>query len=300
MRQRTSRLFTPIPDRAGWTLIEVLVVIGIIALLVAIVGPAAQQVRSTSRRMSCQSNLRQVGLALDNYHDVFGSFPRPLMTWRDLLPTLDQVALYQDLVVNPGNEYRKNVLVFRCVSDGLNPTGGVNSSLNQGGGYQTYGYNGMVVTSGPISHKDVTDGTSQTAHVSERLYPANMERMAWFTPTTQRGASEIDAFAAACRGNRLPPIYPTITYSDSAGRSLSNSMSGYHAVLGPNGPSCFNGPPSDPASTAPDNQALSASSLHRGGVNVLTVDGAVRFVADSVDIKQWRALASRNGNDVTE
>ena len=299
MWQKPCRSFPPVSGRAGFTIIEVLVVVGIIGLLVAITLPAVQQVRSTSRRMSCQSNLRQVGLALQNYHDTFGVFPRSMMTWRDLLPTLEQTALYDDLLANPGNEYRTSVSIFRCVSDGLNPTGGVNSSLNNGGGIQTYGYNGMVGLS-QLSLKDVVDGTSQTAHASERLYPATVERLAWFTPTAHRGSSELDAFANACRGNRLPPIYPTITYMDSAGRSLSHSRLGYLAVLGPNGPSCFNGPPSDPNSTSSNYQALSASSLHHGGVNVLTVDGAVRFVADSVDIKQWRALASRNGNDVTE
>src|SRR5687767_15209474 len=86
--------------RSGFTLVELLVVIAIIGVLVALLLPAVQAAREAARRMHCGSNMRQVGLALQNYHDTYGylpprSFTNPDRNWMLLiLPFMEGGNIY--------------------------------------------------------------------------------------------------------------------------------------------------------------------------------------------------------------
>src|SRR6218665_3345960 len=86
--------------RRGFTLIELLVVIAIIAVLVAILLPAVQQAREAARASQCRNNLKQLGIALHNYHELVGGFPMSKNSGNSfsaqarILPQLDQTAVH--------------------------------------------------------------------------------------------------------------------------------------------------------------------------------------------------------------
>src|SRR4051794_18084689 len=95
----------PLRRRSGFTLIELLVVIAIIAILIALLVPAVQKVRAAAARSTCQNNIKQIGLALHNFHEVHHNFPTGEAADNDksfgwatyILPYIEQADLYNAL-----------------------------------------------------------------------------------------------------------------------------------------------------------------------------------------------------------
>ncbi len=93
--------------RRGFTLIELLVVIAIIAILIALLLPAIQQAREAARRTQCKNNLKQLGIAIHNFHDMHKEFPKASYdgvwglnsrgwSWiAEILPQMEQASLYE-------------------------------------------------------------------------------------------------------------------------------------------------------------------------------------------------------------
>ncbi|APW60740.1 DUF1559 domain-containing protein [Paludisphaera borealis] len=186
--------------RKGFTLIELLVVIAIIAVLIALLLPAVQAAREAARRAQCTNNLKQIGLALHNYHTGIGSFPMGSTTaysdpgvqaswgtWGALalmLPYLEQKPAYDAINFNwtawQGSGAATNTTIFTtrlaayvCPSDGLTGQDNLNNYFGSTG--TTVGYMNNDDSTGFYAHgrtysvANLTDGTSNTIAYSEAL-----------------------------------------------------------------------------------------------------------------------------------
>jgi prepilin-type N-terminal cleavage/methylation domain-containing protein len=164
------------PQHRAFSLIEVLVVLAIIGVLIAFFLPATQRARPAAQRTQCRNNLKQIGLALHNYHDQYGAFPpvytvdsegQPLHSWRTLLlPYLDQAVLYERLDLSkPWNDpvnaeaFKTTVPVYQCPSSREPRPKTTYLAIRTD--------NSVWQTSGEVTLKDITDGTSNTLFVVE-------------------------------------------------------------------------------------------------------------------------------------
>lgn len=303
----------------GMSLIEVLVVIGILGLLIALIVPAVQASREASRRITCVNNLHQIGVGMQTYHSNFDVFPSDLFGWHvQLLPYLDQKNLYglteggSFLYLSPDKlaELAKHsVPNYICPSDYRVTSGSgliFNYRMCAGDGVHENGVSvkGPAGVDGgdslsPVGARDIVDGLSQTVAIAERLtvdpqpidsLPATHPELglqiirragtAYFTP------DQLDAFAKECDATPLPA-------TEWIGEPCNElTCFDYNHVLPPNHWSCC----SNTGGTQVF-QARTATSQHRGGVNILLADGSVRFVSQSVDPKVWRSLGTRNGRE---
>jgi prepilin-type N-terminal cleavage/methylation domain-containing protein/prepilin-type processing-associated H-X9-DG protein len=195
-------------NRTGFTLVELLVVVAIVAVLIGLLLPAVQRVRKAAARVSCMNNLKQVGLALHNFHDSRGHFPSgyvsrssadpastsPGWGWAaQLLPFIEQQPLEQQIdfssdVDDSANQVIRTAVLqlFVCPAD---RNTGIFTVLNEDGtpiadaasnSYAAcYGAggeiadfpdkgNGLFFRNSRIRIGDITDGTSYTIAVGER------------------------------------------------------------------------------------------------------------------------------------
>ncbi len=184
-------------DRQAFTIVELLVVIAIIGLLVALLLPAVQAAREAARRLSCRNNLKQLGLAVQLYHDAFKQVPSGVIDLDDnarvgrhsgfalLLPYLEQENLHADYNFNVSWQTSSNaslaavrLSVLLCPSspddlpqDGGRPGSPTHYAFSKGPlAYlcrQPLPIRGMFDINSKIRMADIIDGTSQTFALGE-------------------------------------------------------------------------------------------------------------------------------------
>lgn len=319
--------------RDGTTLVEVLVVLGITSLLVGVLLPAIQAAREAARANDCKHRMRQLAMAAHAFHDTYGAlpatfhtrlgrpaFPRMLSPWAQLLPYLDQTALYQQIdqdsseiglgvyanppsLTRPINQQllKTGIPVVRCPSDAaLAGACNFRVCVSSGPTKHVKSGQGAWVKSGSdfgVSFGEITDGLSQTAFVSERVVGDSNDRD--FTPSRDiyffnwSGPSlySPDEYAQACRSQFRSPLPGEVSYSGATWLISGLAFTHYNHTLPPNSevPDCSHVKP------ALYSAATTARSWHRQGVNVAFADGHVSRIAETVDLKVWRAIATRNG-----
>lgn len=305
--------------RRAFTLIELLVVIAIIAVLIALLLPAVQQAREAARRTQCKNNLKQLGVALHNYHGTFQCFPfgqldsaKGYSAISQLLPYFDQAPLYSLINFSlPYNDASNNVPrltelpALRCPSDGPNALSGqggaTNYMANKGSGIiwqDPSGPNtgfppqtGIMFYRSSVRIGDITDGSSNTAAFAERLLADGnngiVSPMAdvFFSPAAPTTPDEAVTMCNAVDINNLANQFPLFM-----GAPWIHGQHTYLHVNVPNSRSC--------GFFTVLRANMPASSRHVGGAQVQLCDGSVRFVSENIDRVVWRAVGSRNGGEV--
>lgn len=308
-------MLRPCARKSGFTLIELLVVIAIIAILVGLLLPAVQKVREAAARMSCSNNLKQIGLALHNYHSSYNTFPvgsnpEGFTVVSLLLPYIEQNNLYNQInftvsANDPSNSGPtattiKNLI---CPSDVINaPQGlaGNNYFANYGTAIQFF--QNSTIANGVFALRDtkgisvltITDGSSTTAAFSE-LKKGDFNN-AVYNPADWLNASSLGMPTTAAQANALCNSINTANLSyqwlSAGGEWLNDNNTGtaYTHINLPNSINC-----GFPANLTFD---INASSYHIGGVNVLFCDGSVSFITNSIDLPTWQAIGTRAGGEV--
>lgn len=309
--------------KAGFTLIELLVVISIIAILMSLLLPAVQQAREAARRTQCQNNLKQLGLALHNYHDSYRVFPPG---WVDqnssgaanwgwhvyVFPMMDQGNLYDRIDVGNGSlgyalddavkqqAMSQPVPGFRCPSD-IAPDINmdqlmISESTNQyalsttnyvganGGGDWSYPDTGLDGMFGRNSRVRIRDFTDGTTNT------VVVGERAW---EKQDGpGSKRRCKAAVLYGVNLD----TISGFHAQRTALAKGLWGINEVRGDDLPGL-------------GRCEVSFSSMHPGGGIFLLGDGSCRFISENIQRNQsgahgdflWQNLLNKSdGNVVSE
>lgn len=287
----------------GFTLIELLVVIAIIAILVALLLPAVQQAREAARRSSCKNNLKQLGVAMHNYHDTHGTLPVGVHrccwgTWQvAILPQIEQgnlFSLYQNSggtdatgpryssAPNTTNVTNKRIETLSCPSDPENRPFGNLTSHNYAVNFGNTGYgqqrnlNGVQWQGAPFKSRavqrfrDITDGTSNTLLMAEvrQGQGRDLRGFSWWGDAAQ-----------------------FTTYLTPNSGLPDRIYTSYYCQNNQTNPPC--------AASSGSNPTMFASrSQHTGGVQVLLADGSVPFISDNINLGTWRALSTTQGSEV--
>ena len=288
--------------RRAFTLIELLVVIAIIAVLIALLLPAVQQAREAARRSQCKNNLKQLGIAMHNYHDTFGTFPMGVFNYQSvptdnrlcffqsILPYVDQAPMSNLVNFNTGSYVSfvatnslifTKVPVFMCPTD---PNGGNLGSLPQPRGFHAnylpvqgstaftspYASNGMFFTISSVRIRDITDGTTNTAMMAELLNSPDDATV------YQRRGQVWESYDGNTLISTLYP--PNTTITDVIPTGCKDSQRA-------------------PCTTS-GNPVLSARSMHTGGAHTVLADGSVKFVSNNINTLIWNYAGARADGNV--
>ncbi|QDV36096.1 DUF1559 family PulG-like putative transporter [Tautonia plasticadhaerens] len=316
--------------RRGFTLIEVLVVVAVIGILVALLLPAVQMARESSRRAQCSNNLRQIGLALHNYEAALRAYPFGVGGWApagreprwsahsQLLPYLEQPALFDALNFVgvpwahdpiPDNLWNRSILQatvsgFLCPSDAVSPADTLvygHSSYRGNAGTQPINLpgdspdgsgrnDGAFWFQSAIRTANVRDGLGNTAMFSERCL---------FDPGLVDPLGDFflsgDSIESCRSAGPMTSPRMLVANQRPGGRWADGNAlyTRYHHVLPPGSPSCLLGGIEDYGSPV----VSTASSRHPGGVNLLTGDGSVHFVKSTIDPEVWKAYGTVAGGE---
>jgi prepilin-type N-terminal cleavage/methylation domain-containing protein len=318
--------------RRGFTLVELLVVLAIIAVLIGLLLPAVQKVREAAARIKCSNHMKQIGLAAHYYHDTNGHFPPGIgyhpagtngafgTTWFHLLPYLEQGDLYRSalgsvpfpapagptVVHYPGNGnvYSQKVAGFICPSDpSVEPTGVV---MIQGYsfGVSCYAPNALVNTQSDFSTDPPTTITVQgrtnvlaiTDGASNTIYHA--EKYARCSNATLPPAFQDGGTAWAYTTSPLFPWQPPPMVLPGKAFQPGFAIPGLAARGAPNaiGPgSKFQVRPTPFLGNCDPTRAATA---HPGGIVVGMADGSVRTLSPNMSGATWWSAVTPSGGEV--
>jgi len=319
---------SPTVSNRGFTLIELLVVIAIIAILISLLLPAVQQAREAARRTQCKNNLKQLGLALHNYHDSFSVFP-PGGTYQfnlvqsggwsliaRLLPYVDQANLQNLIDFSRSYDVQPTVTATRvslllCPSEirdetyvsGTQTFYPTNYAANYGEWFVWDPTTNKIGTGafGPNSRtsmRDFTDGSSQSLAISEVKAFQYYLRDIGGNPTLPISPNDLTSLGGTLRSSGHAE------WVDARG-----NQTGFTTTFGPNSKAPHNdsGTMRDidftssregVSTTIPTYAALTSRSFHPGQVHSLLVDGAVRSISSNIDLATWRAMGTRSGGEI--
>lgn len=209
----------------GFTIIELLVVMGCISILVALLLPAVQQSRAAATRISCANKLRNIALATLSFADLHGALPPgvtsdtakvdyPFMTWLcRILPGVEQAALWEGTVAAYSENrfpfgtpqhvgFASPLNIFSCPGDsrtshpadsGAYGPVGLTSYVGNGG-TDYLKKDGVFFVDSEVRLADITDGTSNTLLLGERPPSTDLQYGWWYTGLGQNGHGSPDMF----------------------------------------------------------------------------------------------------------